>query len=90
LFRFFGIFGLPFQAEYLNQPGPKTPGQVIAIEGIALARVGCVGLCLWVRSANIRAIRFYKKTEFAMDPTGPVQRDGGPPHASMRKRLPDR
>jgi len=28
LFRFFGIFGLPFQAEYLNQPGPKTPGQV--------------------------------------------------------------
>jgi hypothetical protein len=28
LFRFFGIFGLPFQADYLNQPGPKTPGQV--------------------------------------------------------------
>jgi hypothetical protein len=28
LFRFFGIFGLPFQANSLSQPGPKTPGQV--------------------------------------------------------------
>jgi ABC-type antimicrobial peptide transport system permease subunit len=28
LFRFFGIFGLPFQADYLSQPSPKTPGQV--------------------------------------------------------------
>jgi hypothetical protein len=31
LFRFFGILGLPFQADYLSQPGPKTPGEVKAI-----------------------------------------------------------
>jgi hypothetical protein len=28
LFPFFGIFGLPFQADYPSQPGPKSPGQV--------------------------------------------------------------
>lgn len=30
LFRFFGVFGLPFQADYLSQPGPETHGQVIS------------------------------------------------------------
>jgi hypothetical protein len=26
--RFFGIFRLPFQTDYLNQIGPRKPGQV--------------------------------------------------------------
>jgi hypothetical protein len=28
LYRFFGIFRLPFQTDYLNQLGPGKPGQV--------------------------------------------------------------
>jgi len=63
---------------------------IAIIEDLAMARSDCVGLSLWVRSTNRRAIRFYEKTGFAMDPTGPVQRDAGAPHASMRKRLPGR
>jgi hypothetical protein len=28
LFRFFGTFGLLFQADHPSQPGPNKPGQV--------------------------------------------------------------
>jgi hypothetical protein len=31
LYRFFGILVFPFQADYLSQPGPKTPGQVTSV-----------------------------------------------------------
>ncbi len=37
----------------------------------------CVGLSLWVRSDNAKAIRFYRKFGFIDDPRGPVQRDEG-------------
>jgi ribosomal protein S18 acetylase RimI-like enzyme len=94
--RYLAIYAIGVDRGFQGRFVPGTAGQsfaasmIVAIEGIALARAGCVGLSLWVRSTNIRAIRFYEKAGFAMDPTGPVQRDGGPPHASMRKRLPDR
>jgi ribosomal protein S18 acetylase RimI-like enzyme len=56
----------------------------------ALARAqrlakGCVGLSLWVRSVNTRAIRFYEKAGFVADPGGAQQRFPGPPHLTMRK-----
>ncbi|MEZ4461501.1 MAG: GNAT family N-acetyltransferase [bacterium] len=48
---------------------------------------GCVGLALWVRSDNNRAIAFYEKVGFERDPTGPVSRDDGVPHLTMRKAV---
>ena len=47
----------------------------------------CAGLSLWVRTDNERAIAFYKKGGFVADETGPVERDDGAPHLTMRKIL---
>jgi len=44
----------------------------------------CVGLSLWVRTDNPRAIAFYTKCGFVEDPAGPVHRDKGAPHQTMR------
>lgn len=52
---------------------------------MASAKDGCVGLCLWVRADNDRAIAFYRKVGFVDDPGGPVQRHAGAPHLTMRK-----
>lgn len=48
---------------------------------------GCEGLSLWVRTDNERAIAFYKKVGFVSDETGPIARDNGTPHLTMRKVL---
>lgn len=40
---------------------------------------------MWVRVDNPRAIAFYEKVGFEGDVGGPVQRDGGAPHLTMRK-----
>lgn len=45
-----------------------------------------VGMSLWVRADNHRAIAFYEKLGFEEDPGGPVQRSKkGAPHLTMRK-----
>jgi hypothetical protein len=45
----------------------------------------CVGVSLWVRSDNARAIAFYEKVGMVKDPGGPVSRDQGATHLTMRK-----
>lgn len=57
------------------------------IEAQARAKDGCVGVSLWVRADNARAVAFYKKVGFREDPGGACQRDGGAPHLTMRKPL---
>jgi ribosomal protein S18 acetylase RimI-like enzyme len=59
------------------------------LERFAIDKTGCRGLYLWVRADNDRAIAFYRKCGFVDDPAGPVQRDDGAPHLSMRKLLGD-
>lgn len=44
----------------------------------------CVGLSLWVRSDNDRAMAFYRKIGLEADENGPVARDDGTPHVTMR------
>lgn len=55
------------------------------LERFGREREGVVGMSLWVRADNARAIAFYEKVGFERDPGGPVQRDGGAPHLTMRK-----
>jgi ribosomal protein S18 acetylase RimI-like enzyme len=57
------------------------------LANLAGERDACVGLGLWVRADNARAIAFYKKVGFESDPGGAVQRDGGVPHLTMRAFL---
>lgn len=70
---------------------PRAPNESFAasifgvLDGFAAAKDGCMGLCLWVRADNDRAIAFYRKVGFIDDPAGPVQRDDGAPHLTMRK-----
>ena len=72
---------------------PEKPGESYAVttfrtlERFAREKEGVVGLSLWVRTDNARAISFYEKIGFDKDPGGPVQRDDGAPHLTMRKRL---
>lgn len=76
---------------FQGQRNPVAPEETFAasmfgmIEGLAAAKQGCVGLSLWVRASNARAVRFYEKAGFVADPNGPVHRDGGAPHITMRK-----
>lgn len=55
------------------------------LEEMARSKANCVGLSLWVRSTNERAIGFSKKVGFVADPAGPTQRDAGDPMLTMRK-----
>jgi ribosomal protein S18 acetylase RimI-like enzyme len=55
------------------------------IEAWAQSDGSCVGISLWVRANNPRAIRFYRKLGFLEDPAGPVSRDSGAQHLTMRK-----
>jgi ribosomal protein S18 acetylase RimI-like enzyme len=72
---------------------PRGRGETYAVsmfqvlEGFARDKAQCVGLSLWVRSDNARAIAFYRKAGFAPDAAGPVQRDNAAPHLTMRKLL---
>lgn len=72
---------------------PVRPDQTFSssvlgvLEGFAAGKAGCVGLRLWVRADNARAIAFYRKVGFSADPAGPVQRDEGSAHLTMRKRF---
>jgi hypothetical protein len=50
-----------------------------------LERAGVVGVSLWVRADNARAVAFYEKAGLQKDPGGPIQRNGGAPHITMRR-----
>jgi hypothetical protein len=57
-------------------------------EGHAIQDPNCVGVSLWVRSDNQRAINFYKKMGLSEDLGGPIPRDDkGAPFITMRKLL---
>lgn len=70
---------------------PESPGQryaatvMAAIAEMARARANCVGLSLWVREDNPRAIAFYERCGFEPDPAGPVARDDHSRHLTMRR-----
>lgn len=72
---------------------PRAPRKSFAesifgvLHQFAVAKEGCVGLCLWVRTDNDRAVAFYRKVGFVGDPSGPAHRDTGAPHLTMRKLL---
>ena len=73
---------------------PAAPGQryaatiMDALVELARDRAGCVGVSLWVREDNPRAIAFYARCGFVADPAGPVARDDGPRHLTMRLPIP--
>ena len=57
-------------------------------EGHAIQDPNCVGVSLWVRSDNQRAINFYKKMGLSEDLGGPIPRDDkGAPFITMRKLI---
>lgn len=90
--RYLTIYALGVDKAYQGVANPLSPGETVAasilnaVEGVARQRPDCVGMSLWVRSTNARAIRFYLKMGFVADPSGPRQRGPkGPPHLSMRR-----
>ena len=87
--RYLVVFVIGIDKAWQGHKNPDTGSSYAVsimqeLEALARARAGCVGLCLWVRSDNGRAIKLYKKCGFAEDPGGPVQRDTGAPHVTMR------
>jgi ribosomal protein S18 acetylase RimI-like enzyme len=76
-----------FHGRLLNAEGSYSECMFRELERMAREKFGCVGLSLWVRQNNPRAIRFYEKMGFKADPGGPIQRDNGAPHLTMRKIL---
>lgn len=91
--KYLMIYVVGVNRPYQGQRNPLAPDETFAasmfrvIEDFAATKPGCVGLSLWVRSTNARAIRFYEKAGFVADPSGPVARDAGAPHLTMRKLL---
>lgn len=91
--RYLTIYAVGVNRDFQGQYNPLAPEQTYAtsilarIEALAAEKADRVGLSLWVRATNGRAIRFYEKVGFVADPSGPAQRDGGAPHLTMRKPL---
>ena len=87
------IYAVGVNRAFQGLRNPRAPKETFAtsifsvIEAFEAEKTDCVGLSLWVRSSNGRAIRFYQKIGFIADPSGPVQRDGGHPHLTMRRSL---
>ncbi len=76
----------PFQGILFQEEPKETYAAAIFrfLEG--KRPTNCVGLSLWVRDNNTRAIAFYKKIGFVADPGGSKVRDeAGAPHLTMRK-----
>lgn len=94
--RYLTIYAVGVNTPLHGKPNPRAPRQTFAasifsvIASFAAEKAGCAGLSLWVRAGNGRAIRFYEKEGFVADPHGPVQRDKGAPHLTMRKLLASR
>lgn len=91
--RYLMIYVVGVHQRYQGQKNPRAPDETFAasifgvLDGFARAKAACAGLILWVRADNARAIAFYRKIGFEPDVAGPVQRDGGAAHLTMRKRL---
>ena len=91
--RYLAIYVTGVHQRLHGKKNPRAPEESFAvsifrqIEGFARDKAGCRGLFLWVRADNDRAIAFYRKIGFVDDPAGPVQRDGGAPHLTMRKLI---
>ncbi|MGE0328771.1 MAG: GNAT family N-acetyltransferase [Polyangiaceae bacterium] len=89
--RYLVIYVVGVHLRFRGVRNPSRPSDTYAasifdeLEELARQRSDCVGLSLWVRTDNLRAIAFYRKLGFAADPAGPVHRDGGSPHLTMRK-----
>ena len=88
--RYLVIYALGIHRHFQGMENPAAPGQRYAatvmttLKALARDRADCAGLSLWVREDNPRAIAFYKRCDFARDPGGPVERDGGARHLTMR------
>lgn len=91
--RYLMVYAVGIGRQFHGQLNPRNPSATLAasifevIESFALGKADCVGLYLWVREENERAIRFYVRLGFVADPSGPTQRDEGSPHLTMRKLL---
>jgi len=91
--RYLMVYVAGVHRQFQGQSNPRAPGETFAasifqvLEHFARGREGCVGLVLWVRVDNLRAVAFYQKFGFVADPGGPVQRDQGSPHLTMRKLI---
>ncbi len=88
--RYLVIYALDVHRHFQGVDSPAAPGQryaatiMDALEELAHDRADCVGLSLCVREDNPRAIAFYERYGFIADPAGPVTRDEGPRHLTMR------
>lgn len=91
--RYLMIYVVGVNLRFQGEKNPRAPEETFAatmlrfLKNQAEAKADCAGLCLWVRANNARAIRFYEKMGFVADPGGPVQRDQGAPHLTMRTLL---
>ena len=91
--KYLVVYAAGLHERFHGQKNPRTPDESFAesmfrvLEGFARDKPDCVGLYLWVRADNDRAIGFYRKFGFREDPGGPVQRDNKAPHLTMRKLL---
>ncbi|MFH1468170.1 MAG: GNAT family N-acetyltransferase [Pseudomonadota bacterium] len=91
--RFLVVYVLGLHRPFQGTENPAASGRryadcvLEALEELARARDECVGLSLWVREDNARAIAFYERRGFVPDPGGPVARDAGPRHLTLRKLL---
>ena len=89
--KYLAIYVTGVHRHFHGEKNPRAPEESFAVsvfrqlEQFAQDKAGCVGLFLWVRADNDRAIGFYRKVGFVDDPAGPVQRDEGAPHLTMRK-----
>ena len=89
--KYLMVYVVGVNIGFHGQRNPQAPDETFAasifgvIEALAMKHSDCVGLSLWVRSTNARAIAFYQKVGFVADPSGAVQRDDKAPHLTMRR-----
>lgn len=89
--RYFAVYVVGVSERFKGCKNPQAPSESYAVsifrqlERFAREKPDCVGLSLWVRSGNTRAINFYSRFGFEADPAGAVQRYPGDPHLTMRK-----
>jgi ribosomal protein S18 acetylase RimI-like enzyme len=85
------IYALGVNQEFQGKKNPQSPGEkfsqsiLSSAKSMAASKQNCIGISLWVRFKNKRAISFYEKVGFVSDPIGPVHRDNTDnPHLTMR------
>jgi len=89
--KYLSIYVTGLHERFHGTKNPAAPNETYAesmfrvLEDFACGTAGCVGMYLWVRANNARAIAFYEKVGFVGDAAGPVQRDTGARHLTMRK-----